>query len=97
MRKNNFLIFKPAKSAMTSGLYKTKKWCLSNNEMNETFINSKFCWTGSTNPEKQIKIFFDDLESAVKFAKKNNYNYEIQRPNKRNLIKKSYSENFTKK
>ena len=57
MKRNNFLIFKPTKSAMTSGLYKTKKWCLSNNEMNETFINSKFCWTGSTNPEKQIKIF----------------------------------------
>ena len=39
MKRNNFLIFKPTKSAMTSGLYKTKKWCLSNNEMNETFIN----------------------------------------------------------
>ena len=43
------------------------------------------------------KLFFDDLESAINFAEKNNYKYEIQKPNKRNLIKKSYAENFTKK
>ncbi len=97
MTKNNFLIFKPPKSAMQSGLNKTKKWCLCNNDINETFISSKFCWTGSSNPEKQIKLFFDDLESAINFAEKNNYKYEIQKPNKRNLIKKSYAENFTKK
>ena len=47
--------------------------------------------------EKQIKLFFDDLESAEKFAKKNNYDYEVLKPNTRSLIKKSYAENFTKK
>ena len=55
---------------MQSGANNLRKWCLSNNEINESFINSKFCWNGSSNPEKQIKLFFDDLESAVNFAKK---------------------------
>jgi len=97
MRQNKFLIFKPTKSAMQSGLNASKRWCLSNNEINETFISSKFCWTGSSNPEKQIKLYFDDLESAINFAETNNYKYEILEPNKRRLIKKSYAENFTKK
>ena len=82
---------------MQSGQSNTKKWCLSNIEIRETFINSRFCWTGSLNPEQQIKMYFKDLESAVSFAKKNNYEYEVQKPNNVNLIKKSYAENFTKK
>ena len=97
MRKNKFLIFKPSKSAMQSGLNNSKKWCLCNIEMNESYISSKFCWNGSANPEKQIKLFFDNLESAISFAKKNNYDYEVQKPNKRSQIKKSYAENFIKK
>ena len=97
MRKNKFLIFKPSKSAMQSGLNNSKKWCLCNTEMNESYMSSKFCWNGSSNPETQIKLFFDNLESAVSFAKKNNYDYEVQKPNKRSQIKKSYAENFIKK
>ena len=97
MNKNKFLLFKPTKSAMQSGYNNSRKWCLANNDINESFISSKFCWNGSSNPEKQIKLFFDDLESAINFAKKNKYDYEVQMPNKRSLIKKSYAENFLKK
>ena len=97
MKKNKFTIFKPTKSAMQSGYCNSRKWCLANNYINESFISSKFCWNGSSNPEKHIKLFFDDLESAINFAKKNKYDYEVQMPNKRSLIKKSYAENFLKK
>ena len=95
--KNKFLIFKQPKSAMQSGLNSTKKWCLSNTEVNETFISSKFCWIGSSNPEKQVTIHFESLESAINFAEKNGYIFEIQKPNDKKLIKKSYAENFKKK
>ena len=96
-QRNNFLIFRPSKSAMQSGLSNTKKWCLTNIEMNETFLNSKFCWVGSTNPEKKIKIFFEELKDAKTFAKKNNLNFEVVEPNKRKVLRKSYAENFIKK
>ncbi len=97
MKKNRFLIFQPPKSAMQSGLLNTKKWCLTNCEMNESFINSRFCWLGSSNPERQIRLFFDTLDSAERFAKKNKYKYEIQKTNKRHIIKKSYAKNFIKR
>ena len=95
--KKKILIFKPSKSAMQSGLSNTKRWCLKNNEIDKTYISSRFCWTGSFNPEKQITIFFDRLDDAIKFAKKNKYDYDIIKPNKRKIVKKSYAENFFKK
>ena len=56
---NKFLIFKPTKSSMQSGLKNTNIWCLSNCEINESkYISSKFCWNGSSNPEKRVKAFF---------------------------------------
>ena len=35
MESDNFLIFQPAKSAMQSGIGKSKKWCLSNSVANK--------------------------------------------------------------
>ena len=94
---DKFLIFQPAKSSMQSGLNNTNKWCLSNCEMNESYISSKFCWNGSSNPEKRVKLFFNTLEEAKKFAQKKNFIFEIIIPGKRKILKKSYSQNFIKK
>ena len=82
---------------MQSGLKNTDKWCLSNCEINETFLSSKFCWNGSSNPEKRIKLYFKTLEDAKKFALKRSFLFEIILPPKRKILKKSYSQNFIKK
>ena len=94
---DKFLIFKPAKSSMQSGLNNTNKWCLSNCEINESYISSKFCWHGSSNPEKRVRLFFNTLEEAKKFAQKKKFLFEVILPGKRKILKKSYSQNFIKK
>ena len=43
------------------------------------------------------KIYFDNLENAVAFAKKNNLDFKVFEPNKKQNIIKSYSENFKPK
>ena len=96
MKSNNFLIFQPSKSAMQSGIANSNKWCLSNLVANESFINSVFCWTGSSNSEKNLTLFFDTLESAVRYAESNKLDFEIIETKKRKIIKKSYSKNFIK-
>ena len=96
MKSNNFLIFQPSKSAMQSGGGKSEKWCLSNSEANESFINSIFCWNGSSNSEKDLTLFFDTLESAVRYAESKKLDFEIIETKKRKIIKKSYSRNFIK-
>ncbi len=95
--KISFVIYKPAKSSMQSGLLNTKKWCLTNSSINESYKSPKFGWDGSTNPEKKIELFFETLDDAKKFARKNSYNYKIVEPFKRKIIKKSYAQNFIKK
>ena len=96
MKSNIFLIFQPSKSAMQSGLGKSEKWCLSNSTANESFINSVFCWTGSSNSEKNLTLFFDTLESAVRYAESKSFKFDVIEPKKRKVIKKSYSRNFIK-
>ena len=95
-KSNNFLNFQPSKSAMQSGLGKSEKWCLSNSTANESFINSVFCWTGSSNSEKNLTLFFDTLESAVRYAESKSFKFDVIEPKKRKIIKKSYSRNFIK-
>ena len=98
MEKNNkFIIFKPAKSSMQSGLYNSDRWCLLSSDVNEFFKSAKFGWNGSTNPERKVKLFFKTLDEAKRFATKNNYNFQVIRPLRRKILKKSYSQNFIKK
>ncbi len=97
LMKINFIIYKPAKSSMQSGLLNTKKWCLTNTNINESYKSPKFGWDGSTNPEKKIRLFFETLNEAKRFAQNNNYNYKVIEPLKRKIIKKSYAQNFIKK
>ena len=64
MKSDNFLIFQPSKSAKQSGIGKSEKWCLSNSVASESFINSVFCWTGSSNSEKDLSEILEVIESS---------------------------------
>ena len=43
----------------------------------------------------QIKIYFNTLEEAVEWAKKNDYQFEIISSQDRKIIPKKYSDNFS--
>jgi hypothetical protein len=89
------IIYKPAKTSMQSGLGKTKKWILKyNNERNG--INPLMGWESSTNTLTEVNLEFSSKEEAIKFAKKNNINFELIEPEKKKIIKKSYADNFIK-
>ena len=82
---------------MQSGIKNTKKWYLESMDINERSLNLSFDWSSSKNIEDQIKISFNDLQSAIDFAEKNNLVYEVLVPNQSNQILKSYSDNFKPK
>ena len=44
----------------------------------------------------EVKLKFSTREQAISYAKKNNINYYVVEPQKRKIIKKSYSDNFLK-
>ena len=88
-------IYKPAKTAMQSGKRNTKKWLLEFDTQN-TGIDPLMGWRSSKDTMSEVKIEFITKEQAVDYAKKNNIDYYIIEPQKRKIIKKSYSDNFIK-
>ena len=88
-------IYKPAKTAMQSGERNTKKWLLEFDTLN-TGIDPLMGWVSSKDTMSEVKLEFSTKEQAVNYAKKNNISYYIIEPQKRNIIKKSYTDNFLK-
>ena len=88
-------IYKPDKTAMQSGTRNTKKWVLEFDTLN-TGINPLMGWESSKDTMSEVKLEFSTKEQAINYAKKNAIDYYIIEPQKRNIIKKSYSDNFLK-
>ena len=88
-------IYKPTKTVMQSGERNTKKWLLEFDTLN-TGVNPLMGWVTSKDTMSEVKLQFSTKEQAINYAKKNNINYHIIEPQKRKIIKKSYSDNFLK-
>ena len=80
---------------MQSGKRGTKNWLIEFDTLN-TGINPLMGWESSKDTMSEVKLEFVTKEQAINFAKKNNIDYYIVEPQKRKLIKKSYSDNFLK-
>tara|TARA_Y100000590_G_C15478664_1_gene923110 strand:- start:640 stop:921 length:282 start_codon:yes stop_codon:yes gene_type:complete len=88
-------IYKPSKTAMQSGRGNSKNWMLEFETLN-TGINPLMGWETSKDTMSEVKLKFSTKEEAINYAKKNNLNFYVIEPQKRKIIKKSYSDNFTK-
>ena len=80
---------------MQSAMRNTKNWLLEFDTLN-TGINPLMGWESSKDTMSEVKLEFSSREQAINFAKKNNINYYVVEPQKRKIIKKSYSDNFLK-
>ena len=88
-------IYKSSKTAMQSGKRNTKKWLLEF-DTQDSGINPLTGWNTSRDTMSEVKLYFDNMDQAVSYAKKNNINYNLIEPKKSKLIKKSYADNFLK-
>jgi len=88
-------IYKPSKSAMQSGQKKYEKWILEF-ITDKPGINPLMGWESSSDTYSELNLEFSSKELAVEYANKNEINFDIIEPKERKLIKKSYSDNFTK-
>ena len=88
-------IYKPSKTAMQSAKGNTRNWLLEFDTKN-TEINPLMGWETSKDMMSEIKLEFSTKEQATNYAKKNNIDYYIIEPQKRKIIKKTYSDNFLK-
>ena len=74
------LIYKPAKSATTSGRAGTKRWMLEFEPQSPPFIEPLMGWTGSADPMSRVRLAFPTREAAVAYARRQGLVYELREP-----------------
>jgi len=87
-------IYKPAKTAMQSGLGRTKDWVLVYEPAIAREVEPLMGWTSSRDMRQQIKLTFDTKEDAIAYAERNGIPYAIEEPNVRKTVHKAYADNF---
>ncbi len=87
-------IFKPAKTAMQSGIRKTKKWSIEFPLMDRADPNRLMGWAASGDTLKQTRLEFDSQEAAIAYAQKIGQDYVVVEPETSETKAKSYADNF---
>ena len=88
-------IFKPSKTPMQSGLAKSDKWIIEY-IVDQPGLNPLMGWETTTDTLSELKLEFSSKEKAIEYAKKNKIEFEIIEEKIRKIVKKSYSDNFTR-
>ncbi|HTE36558.1 MAG TPA: ETC complex I subunit [Reyranella sp.] len=86
-------IFKPAKTAMQSGVGQTREWLLESEPMPK-FVDPLMGWTGSRDTMQQVQLWFPTLEEAKAYAEKNGWQHTVEMPHSRPVRPKAYADNF---
>ena len=89
-------IYRPAKTAMSSGMAKTKQWVLEYAPASSREVDPLMGWTSSADTQSQVKLRFDSKEAAIEYAQDHGIDAVVQEPKSRkaNLRMGGYGENF---
>ena len=89
-------IYKPSKTAMSSGLAKTKSLILEYTPESTSEIDPLMGWTSSGDSQSQVTLTFETKQAAVDYAEENEIDAQVTEPKKRkfNVRVGGYGENF---
>ena len=76
-------IYKPAKSAMTSGEATTHVWFLEYEPVGRKSIDPLMGWTSSNDTRQQVRLQFDTRDAAVDYATRHGIPYVLEEPHER--------------
>ena len=89
-------IYRPAKTAMQSGVAKTHDWVLDFAPSEAKSTDPLMGWSGSGDMQTQVRLRFATAEAAEAYAKRYGLAYRIDRPRTRkaNVRPGGYGDNF---
>ncbi|MBR35552.1 MAG: ETC complex I subunit [Rhodobacteraceae bacterium] len=89
-------IYKPSKTAMSSGLAKTKSWVLEFIQETTSEIDPLMGWTSSGDTQSQVTLKFGSKQAAIDYAREHGIDAQIFEPKQRkfNIRSGGYGENF---
>ncbi len=89
-------IYKPARTAMSSGTAKTNDWVLEFAPGSARKVDPLMGWTSSSDTQAQVRLRFATKEAAVEYAEEHGIDALVFEPKKRkpNIRARGYGENF---
>ena len=88
-------IYRPARTAMSSGRAKTHRWVLDFEPERPKEIEPLMGYTSSEDMRSQVRLEFDTMEEAVEYATRNGLAYRVFEPGARaERPAIAYSDNF---
>lgn len=89
-------IYKPSKTAMSSGKAKTKRWILDFAVDAPREVDPLMGWTSLADTQSQVRMTFESREEAVAYAEAHGIDAIVVEPKPRrpNIRPRGYGENF---
>ena len=87
-------IYRPARTAMSSGQGRTLRWLLEYEPERPKTIEPLMGYTSSDDMNSQVRLEFDTREAAVAYAERNGIPYRVFEPQDRVRASIAYSDNF---
>jgi NADH dehydrogenase len=89
-------IYKPARTAMSSGTAKTRSWVLEYAPASSREVDPLMGWTSSSDTQAQVRLTFPTREAAMDYAQEHGIDAVVMEPKSRkpNVRPRGYGENF---
>lgn len=89
-------IYKPARTAMSSGTAKTRDWVLEFAPASAREVDPLMGWTSSGDTQSQVRLSFPSKEAALSYAADKGIEAVVSEPHSRKPILRDggYGENF---
>ena len=87
-------IYQISKAVNQSGQARSGKWVLEFESHAPKRPDPLTGWSGGADTQEQVRIDFDTLEAATRYAEKNQISYHIVPPAERKMRIQSYADNF---
>lgn len=89
-------IYRPSKTAMSSGQARTRHWVLEFAPANARSVDPLMGWTSSDDTQAQVRMRFDTKEAAIEYARDHGIDAQVfDRSDRRpNIRPRGYAENF---
>ena len=89
-------IYRPARTAMSSGQAKTHLWVLEFAPESAREVDPLMGWTSSSDMQSQVRMRFETKEAALEYAEAHGIDAQVSEPKTRkpNIRPRGYGENF---
>lgn len=90
-------IYRPARTAMSSGQGKTKHWVLDYAPDSARAVDPLMGWTSSSDTQAQVRLQFETRQAAMDYAADHGIDAQViePKPRKANVRARGYADNFS--